>query len=170
MVNLMLNKIVCDIKVSLIKSDSFQVLIVLSKDRLEFFTCFSILAEIRFEKENVWAELFPYEAREARSDPKLSCNVISSHDHVLLSNRYGFFDQYRVVTHFDGCIESIHVNMNPGALEIKLAFNFFYFPLNLCFNPFPNSLVLPDMFHALLIPFAFLLDLGQLLFLAFVEF
>lgn len=60
--------------------------------------------------------------------------------------------------------------MYPGALEIKLVFNFFYLPFNLSFNPFPNSLILPDMFHPLLIPLALLLDLGQLLFLAFVEF
>ena len=60
--------------------------------------------------------------------------------------------------------------MYPGALEIKLVFNFFDLPLNLSFDPFPNSLILADMFHALLIPLALLLDLGQLLFFAFVEF
>ena len=93
MVNFMLNEVVCHVKVSLIKADSLQVLIVLPKDRLEFFACFSILAEIRFEEENVRAELFPNEAWQARSDPELPCNVISSHDHVLLGNRNGFLNQ-----------------------------------------------------------------------------
>ena len=93
MVNFMLNEVVCHVKVSLIKANSLQVLIVLPKYRFEFFACFSILAKIRFEEEDVWAELFTNEAWKARSDPKLPCNVISSHDHVLLCNCNRFFDQ-----------------------------------------------------------------------------
>lgn len=61
MVNFMLNEVVCHVKVSLIKTDSLQVLIVLPKDRLEFFACLPILAEIRLKEEYIRTELFPYE-------------------------------------------------------------------------------------------------------------